>query len=168
MTTIENFYVMDTSSLINLKMESPKDIFPGVWKKIEALIDEGRLLSPEEVMNEIEMGHLDDELIIWTKENRRMFKRLNTTQIQKVKEIQEKFPALVDPEKETPDADPFVIALALEQKTMTTIDGVMRRTIVVTDERKRGKKIKIPLVCEKMDVECIDRMELFRREGWKF
>lgn len=60
---LENKYVIDSSSLIDLKRKYPVDVFPGVWEKIDDLIVSNRLIAPEEVFNEIENG--DDELVPW-------------------------------------------------------------------------------------------------------
>ena len=44
-----DYYVIDSSSLIELNRRYPIDIFPGLWKKVEELINKGLLISPEEV-----------------------------------------------------------------------------------------------------------------------
>jgi len=65
-------------------------------------------------------------------------------------------------------ADPWGIALAIEmtrgsQQTLTPI-----KRIVVTEEKLRGEKIRIPYVCQKYNIDSIDIIEMFRIEGWKF
>ena len=62
-------YFVDTNELINLSRHYPKEVFPGLWDSIENLISEERILSPKEVLDEIELGH--DELKEWCKEHRR-------------------------------------------------------------------------------------------------
>ncbi|MBU0980542.1 MAG: DUF4411 family protein [Nanoarchaeota archaeon] len=32
----------------------------------------------------------------------------------------------------------------------------------------RGEKVKIPFVCNNGQIECIDIIDMFRTEGWKF
>ena len=66
------------------------------------------------------------------------------------------------------DADPWVIALAKEmitdpQQTLTSI-----KRIVVTEEKLREKRVRIPYVCQKFNIDSIDIIEMFRIEGWKF
>jgi len=55
-----NIYIIDTSSLIEMKNRYPKKNFPSLWEKVEELISKNRLISPLEVRKEIEKG--DDEL----------------------------------------------------------------------------------------------------------
>ncbi|MEK7486744.1 MAG: DUF4411 family protein, partial [Planctomycetota bacterium] len=46
-------YVFDTNSFIELFGRYPKDCFPSLWNKFEALIQEKRLFSIEMVRQEI-------------------------------------------------------------------------------------------------------------------
>jgi hypothetical protein len=48
----------------------------------------------------------------------------------------------------------------------TTLVEIKR--IVVTEEKIRGNKIKIPFVCNDFGIEAIDILDMFRVEGWKF
>lgn len=162
----QEYYVIDSSSLIELSRMNPMDIYESVWKNLEVLLENGFLISPEEVMKEV--SKKDDELRNWTKQHKKMFIQLDEFQIQKVIEIQSKYPSFVDPDKENPVADPFVIALALEKDPQQTIIPMEKKRIVVSEEKLRGNKIKIPYVCQQYDIECIDVFELFRREKWKF
>ena len=96
-----------------------------------------------------------------------MFKEPTPKQIAIVQEILKDYPALIDTERKY-DADPWVIALAIEmssgtQKTIFTI-----KRIVVTEEKMRGTQVRIPFVCSQKAIESIDIVELFRAEGWKF
>jgi len=165
-------YCIDTSSLIEIYKNYPFDLFPSVWKKITSLIKESRLMSPVEVESEIR----DDELIRWLKPNRdRLFTKIDHNQAIVVSEILREFPNLVEAEKTTPEADPFVVALALaktreEQESMLTTLGEQNEYIVVCEEAPtgRGYKHKIPYVCSYYGLECIRMIDLFRRENWKF
>lgn len=107
----KNYYVIDTSSLIELK-KFPDDVFPGLWKNIEALIAEGFMISHKEVLKEL--SYQDDTLKKWAQKQKKFFKELDAYQIKIVKEILKKYPSLAKSESESPSADPFVIALAIE------------------------------------------------------
>ena len=107
-------YCIDTNALIDLwRRFYPLDIFPSLWKDLEALIPEDYLIAPREVLNELEKW--DDELLKWAKNHKKMFKDLDYDQMQQVTKVLKDFPSLVDPDKTTPDADPFVIALAISK-----------------------------------------------------
>lgn len=53
-------------------------------------------------------------------------------------------------------ADPFVIALAQA-----------RELTVVTSEKSKPSKPRIPDVCKVLGVPCITLVEMFRKEGWR-
>ncbi len=168
MTAQVNYYVIDTSSLIELNRKYPMGVFPGVWTKVEKIIQDGLLVSPEEVLMEIERG--DDELKEWAKKQKKLFKKLNIKQIVIVNEILKKYPKLAKSESLTPVADPFVIALAVEMETdeQTTIIETIRKRIVVAEESLVGKKVKIPLVCQDYGIDCIYLIDMFKNERWQF
>jgi len=160
-----NYYIIDSSSLIELNRHNPIDLFPTVWERIESLINKGRLIAPKEVLYEIKKG--DDQLARWAKRQSGLFKEPTLKQIEILKDILKQYPSLVNENRQC-DADSWVIALAIEmapssQKTLAPI-----KRIVVTEEKLRGDKIKIPLVCQKYNIESIDILDMFRIEGWKF
>ena len=163
-----NFYVIDSSSLIELNIRYPIDVFPSLWKSMEGLIAKGFLISPKEVLKEISVK--DDDLKKWAVKQKRLFKELNENQIKIVKEILKKYPSLAKSDNEFPAADAFVIALARElsdspQKTLVpTING----KIIVTEEEFKGNQIRIPFVSKQYNIDCIKIIEMCRSEGWKF
>lgn len=161
-------YIMDSDCFINLHRHYPSDVFQGLWRELNRLVQSGRLIAPVEVLNEIKKR--DDTLLQWARINQNIFKNLDTRQIEKVKEILARFPTLTDPSKETPDADPFVIALATAEES--TCDGTLfpYQYVVVTEEKSGTgkKKAKIPDVCSHYGIECIPLLGLFRREEWTF
>ena len=160
-------YCIDACALIDLKRLYPSDIFPTLWQRLGDLAENGRLFAPHEVLREVEKR--DDELVQWLRNHKKMFKDLDEKQLKTVKEILDRFPGLVDPEKETPDADPFVIALAIEEQMARKLTLFGGKCIVVTQEKPaRGDKPKIPDVCVQYEIESIPLDQLFRRENWTF
>ena len=160
-------YVIDSSSLIELMRMNPIDIFVTVWEKIDELINEGRMVSHEYVLDEIRRG--DDDLKKWANRHKKMFKSSTFSQIKTVTEMLTKFPGLAHSNKDTPDADPFVIAMALENQKMAIEDfGTATERIVISEEKPKGNEHKIPFVCQQYGIRCIGIYEMFRDEGWKF
>ena len=160
-----NFYIIDTSSLVELNRHNPLDVFPTIWDKLTELIDKNRLVAPKEVLNEISQN--DDQLSKWVKNQKKMFKEPTPRQIKLVKEILNKYPSLIKSDRKY-DADPWVIALAIEsatdpQKTIITI-----KRIVVSEEKLRGNKVKIPFICNEYKIVYMDIITMFRTEGWRF
>jgi hypothetical protein len=158
-------YIIDSSSLIELNRHNPMDIYPSVWKNIEGLVHKKRLSAPKEVYNEISQS--DDVLFEWAKNQKDMFVEPTKKQIEIVKEILEKYPNLIRSDRKY-DADPWVIAMAIEMVRSKQSTIVQIKRIVVTEEKIRGNRIKIPYVSQGFNVECIDILGMFRREGWKF
>ena len=151
-------YCIDTSALVDLWRTSyPPDVFRTLWHRIEDLISEGRLIAPREVSKELEKR--DDELLKWARRNKKMFKDLDTFQIKEVQRILNDFRDLVDPNRTTPEANPFVIALA-EAKGWS----------VITSENPGGPGgcPKIPDVCKEYGIDCLGLVDFFRKEEWEF
>lgn len=121
---------------------------------MENLVSQGRLVAPREVLRELEQ--VDDELLRWASECKAMFHPLDQHQLDVVRAIETAFPDLVDPNKTIPDADPFVVALATSMAAT-----------VITSESARGRQ-KIPNVCSRYDVVCVDLVGLFKKEAWQF
>lgn len=59
--------------------------------------------------------------------------------------------------KGMPVADPFVVASAR-----------VRRGSVVTEESSKPNAAKIPNVCERFGIECMNLEDLLGRLGWRF
>ncbi len=162
----KNFYIIDSCSLIDLNRHNPIDVFPTLWQKIGDLIDSNMMISHIEVFNEVTQQ--DDILSEWLKKYKKMFIDVTNRQAELVNEILDKYPSFVKTDKQY-DADPWLIALAKEmqedpqQKLLFSV-----KRLIVTEESLRGNKIKIPFVCQHFGIECINRVEMFRQESWKF
>ncbi len=162
-------YCIDTSAWIGIKQVYPEKSFPSVWNKLDTLVRSNRVISPQEVYNELEKK--DDEVFRWVKQRKQMFISLNDEeQIALVFDIEAKFPKLADSQKETPDADPFVIALAVLEKRNLALMG--DECIVVSEEKPSGGGIggkpKIPDVCYYYKVKPFSSLDLIQNEGWTF
>lgn len=150
-------YCIDTSALIDLwRKHYPPDVFPSLWKDIEKLVSQGSLIASQEVFNEVKKR--DDELLRWANTNKKMFVDLDAGQLQQVGIVLKDFPQLVDTKKTTPDADPFVIALARSRGW----------AIITSETPNPGGRPHIPDVCKRYNVRWISLMEFFREKGWKY
>ena len=160
-----NHYIMDTSSLVELNRHNPIDVFPSVWNNLESLSKKDLLVAPAEVLSEVK--ERDDELASWAKRNKRIFRPPTKKQIEILKDILKNYPALIKEDRKS-DADARVVALAVDMKASYQQTIIEIKRIVVTEEKLRGEKVKIPLVCQKYEIEAIGIIEMFRIEGWKF
>jgi len=79
-------YSVDTSALMNAwNRHYPPDVFGGVWKRIDDLIDDGRFLAVDPVLDELEKQ--DDDLIAWAAARKRMFVPLEPAIQLRAKEV---------------------------------------------------------------------------------
>jgi hypothetical protein len=129
----------------------PSDIFETLWDKLTSLINDGVLISCEEVLDELSIG--GDALSDWAEGRRHIFEP-SEQEVQKlVREILTTHPGLVtSSNNQTIGADPFLIAHA-------KIKGI---TLVSEEKIGTNGAIKIPNVCESYGVRAIKFFELLR------
>ena len=153
-----NAYVFDTSSLVEAWVRAyPPDSFPQLWMEMEGLADDGRLISPEEVL--IDLAKKDDDLHAWVKSRSTAIIQPTSRELMdEVKEILSAHPMLTKSGTGRNASDPFVIALA-----------AIRECPVVTQEKGgTDTKPKIPSVCSVRSLDCMTILEVIRSEGWVF
>jgi len=149
-----SIYVIDTCSFTELRRAYPRPAFEAVWRLIERLVADGRLISVEDVL--VELSVQDDEVTEWARLHSHIFQPL-TPQIQlKGRDILAAYPKLLDLKKKKSSADPFVIAAA-----------IVANATVVTQEKPSGgpPAVKIPDVCAHLAVPCINLLKLLQAEG---
>ena len=113
-------YCIDTSALIHAWVRAyPLDILPALWERLDQLISSGVLLSPMDVLVELEKKE-GDSLYAWCKERGGMFREIDTFE-DKIKHVMRRYPRLVDTAKGKSGADPMVIALALSHNPGLTV-----------------------------------------------
>lgn len=153
-----NLYSMDTSALVDgMGRYYRPTVFQSLWQRIDALIDEGRMIATEEVRVEIERKA--DHLAVWCKQRDRMFIEIDEEIQPVVTEVLTAHGRLVKALSNRSSGDPFVIALAK-----------VKGAIVVTGERHSGSldKPKIPDVCDAMGIRCVSLVEMMEEEEWSF
>ena len=145
-----------------MRYHYPISSFPSLWKEMEKLIKKMRLISPNQVLEELKPK--DDELFKWCMSHKKMFKKEDINTINTAKSLLDRFPQLGHPDKEIEDADPYVIALAIELNKQKTLGK--RLVVVVSDEGE--KQFHIPDVCKRLDIKCIKFIGIIHEEGWTF
>lgn len=88
----------------------------------------------------------------------------------RVREIMDRFPNLINPNNPTHNqADPFVIALALE--TGNVLPGIEpdSETMVITYEKYTGNLNgpKMPDICKYYGLKVGKLIDIFKTEGWR-
>lgn len=149
-------YSLDASSLIEAHHSYPIENFPSLWEELEKLIKSDRLKMHELVFDEVK----DDEIQKWcAKRQLKSYIRVTMDQVDQSKG-QALIPKLVNPKTGESGGDPWVIALAQD----------LQNCVVVTQEKpsRNEDKPKIPNVCGDLGIECINLLELIKRENWSF
>jgi len=156
----DTIYCIDTSSLVNLRLWRPRKRYREVWERLDELIGQGRLIAPKEVLEELH--DRDDALLRWARKRKPMFRAISRELATRVQDIVNRFPGLVDPDQPTRNADPYVVALAIQQSKL-----VYQPTVcVVTEEKYAPGKIRIPHVCEAYGLKYLTIHQMFLFEGW--
>lgn len=84
-------YCIDSSALIAAHNRIyPRNVFVGLWEKVGELVQQARLVAPEEVHKELE--YQEDDLTTWAKEHRQMFAKPDYYLIAFLTEIARDFP----------------------------------------------------------------------------
>jgi hypothetical protein len=151
-------YIFDTSSLIGGWVRTyPPDLFPVVWERMDELANEGRLLAPEEVYEELK-GQ-DDGLQQWVKQRSAAIVVPTSRAIMlEARAVLADHQGLTKTGTGRGKADPFVIALA-----------ALQGCPVVTQEQGGSlNKPRIPFVCGDRGVACLSLLDVIRNEGWRF
>ncbi|MCL5985710.1 MAG: DUF4411 family protein [Actinobacteria bacterium] len=159
-------YCVDSNILIDLNRNYPEQVFPTIYTKIDGLANNGRFIITEKVNDEIEKGI--DELIPWVKAHSYIVVPIDDEQISIVKQILQRYPQWIDINKESEDADPWIVALAVQKNRKLQIIAPENNCIIVTNESQNLKRLKIPYICQNFGIDCIKLLEMFRRENWNF
>lgn len=149
--------MFDSSAIIDAgERYYPIDVFPSFWSRMEAMAHSGRFIAPEFLIDEL--SKKDDAWRDWVYERRdKIIVPVNQNMLAVVREIMAEFPTLVDVDKNRSGGDPFFIALA-------KITG----SVLVTGEKSKPSRPRIPDVCEAMDIPYINVLSLIRAENWQF
>ena len=160
-----NAYVIDTSSLIRLSGFNRR-VFVTLWSNVEDIIDSERLIAPDIVLDDLKVK--SDFISLWAKSHRSLFRKITSTQLKILKDIENRYPQWIDPNSDKNQSDPYIIALALSKKREKQKGLGYSNVIVVTEESKDPNRLKIPRVCKDYGVESMNLDEFFQMENWKF
>jgi hypothetical protein len=156
----EKIYCFDTSVFTSLNRIQNIIPIPDLWYLLDSLFKSNRIISHEYVFDEI---NPNDFLGKWIQDKLRYFLGLSEKQIELTTKILEKFPDLIDTEKEKNQADPWVIALAIEKSEEITLFGKNVVIYVVSQEKISSSK-KIPAVCSAFNIPHLN-LEAFLKDN---
>jgi hypothetical protein len=151
-------YSLDTSGILDAWVRHyPPDVFPTIWSQMDVSARTGEIFVIEEVVRELEKK--DDGIHKWIKLRETVVVPIDSEVQENVVKIMAKYTRLVDSKKNRSVGDPWVIALAKA-----------RGLTVVTGEKATGNlaKPKIPDVCKDLGLPCIEMVDFFRKQGWRW
>lgn len=117
MTTSQVVWVIDTSSIIEVRRSTHKRHREQIFREMTRLVTEGRLAYPPQVVAELERSaqpKSPDPQLVWAKQNASTAHRNGGCSLDDVIEVLAEVPEVLDPSKDAgPDeADPYVLAIA--------------------------------------------------------
>jgi predicted nucleic acid-binding protein len=151
-------FSLDTSGILDAWVRYyPPDVFPTIWSQMDVSAKNGEIFVIEEVVRELEKK--DDGIHGWIKERETIIVPIDDEVQKHVVQIMSKYSRLVDTKKNRSVGDPWVVALAL-----------VRGLTVVTGEKASGNlaKPKIPDVCKDLGLSCLEMVDFFRKQGWRW
>jgi hypothetical protein len=139
-------------------------MIPELWENLlEQLFVQERAFSHQLVLQEIQPT---DYLGQWVSYKTSRFFPVTQRQTQLVTKILARVPGLIDHEKEIDEADPWIVALAIEKIESSTLLQDFSQVTVVSTESKRSPK-RIPAVCQAFSVSHMDLRQFFDANGWR-
>jgi hypothetical protein len=161
-------YCLDSSAFIQLHIANKIVPIPDLWVELEKLFASGKIISHEFVFDELNPNTAKPDFIAsWVYNKKASFHRVTEKQTELVTKILNQFPTFIDPEREKNEADPWVIALAIEKMEEETLFGKSTVFYVVSQEKISSSR-KIPAVCRAFNVLHMNLDEFFRDNGWVF
>lgn len=153
-------YCLDTSAILHAwRRDYPPDTFRTLWAQLDDMIRAGHIVSPDEVLLELERG--GDEIHAWAAGHDNFFVEPDAQVQGVVQHIVDTWPQFVpDESHDGVWADPYVIALASVREA-TVVTG----EVLAPDNARRPK---IPNIRRELDVPWLTLLGLLRNEGMTF
>ena len=160
-------YVLDTGFFVLARGYYP-DTFPSFWEKLTEAANENIVSSVSEVSKEIKAyGGSQDHLLAWIARHTTIFKYPNEEEQQKLRKIMQLAHKAL-PEKKLLSnkawADPLVIAKAWSLEATV----VTRETSAKNNKGEVDKPIKIPDICEALQIRCLSPQAFMKEQKWSF
>lgn len=159
-------YIIDNNSIHTLA-KYYWNIIEGIRERIEDLIKNQRLISSIKVFEELKLEN--KEGFSWAKEHKNIFIPISSSQFKIIQNLIKNHPKfysfIYPPSKSDRYADPFLIALAIEEKQKERLTKI--KIFVITEETAGEERLKIPQVCGELGLNSTNLQGLFKEEGWK-
>ena len=162
----KKIYCFDTSAFVTLSRtnENVINIPEAVWEHLEEMMKTGELISHRIVFDEISSNSKNPDFITkWVFDKKDCFLLKNDIQRVEIPQIVAQFPDLINYETEREQADPWLIALAIEKSKEQSLFEVCA-SIVVSQENPNSSK-KIPAACDSFGIKHLSLRNFFDEVG---
>lgn len=158
----------DQTLLLSMHRYYPVRIIPDLWKRLEELFKQKKVISHDFVYDEIVPGSdTKDDLARLISKYKSCFKAISKRLAQIVPEILSLFPHLIDPRSKKDQADPWIIAMIVEVMEEISLFGKESDFVIVSTESENSPD-KIPAVCTHYRVRHMNLFEFFEDNDWTF
>jgi site-specific DNA-methyltransferase (adenine-specific) len=162
----KNIYCFDTSAFLTLSRTSENvlKIPDALWEYLEKMMQDGRIVSHRIVFDEIISGAKNPNFITqWVSTKKDHFLSKTDEQKEELPKIVQKYPELIDYKRESEQADPWLIALAIEKSKTSNLFEVCV-AVVVSQENPNSSK-KIPAACKCFGIRPLSLRNFFDEIG---
>jgi hypothetical protein len=158
-------FCFDTSAFVDINRYLV-GLIPQLYPELDKLFNSGRLISHQIVFEEITtQSKKPDSLSKWIRPKRAFFRDISLQQTLIVAEIVQRFPTLIHFNKEKDDADPWLIALVIEQKSKPDMFSSLQEFVIVSTESVFIPN-HLPAVCKHYSIKHFDLPGFFSANGW--
>ena len=156
---IVDVWVLDASSLIEAKsVISIKQQWHS-FKQLESMTERGQIAMPRQVINELAEVTHPDLPGAWSVGVRDKLGHPLRPDDEYVRSVTREVPGIVDILKEREDADPYVVALALQ------LQAAGHAVCVVTEDTQDRVSVSIRTACCQLGIDCCDAKTFLGRCG---
>lgn len=162
----KKIYCFDTSAFVTLSRTSENiiELPKTLWEYLEGMMKSGEIISHRLVFDEINSNTKNPDFITkWITDKKDCFLNRTDVQIAEISKIVKKFPGLIDYTYEREQADPWLIALAIEKSRESDLFEICA-SVVVSQENPNSSK-KIPAVCKEFGIRHLSLREFFDEIG---
>jgi hypothetical protein len=153
-------YILDATFIIDIgRRYRPPESRHAARRVVEELIGRGLIVSPREVYLELKAKTkgAGDETLTWCDSHKDIFKELTDAQQGCLADVLKRFPTLLKQDAEGPDADPILVAMALD----------LGWTVVSRDGAGAGSNVvRVHQVCAELNIPCLTDHQFLKQNGW--
>ena len=154
---VSRVYCFDASAWLDCWVRwYPIGTFPSLWRNLDRLVDQGKLITPEMVLDEL--SNVEDGIAAYIRSKPLGICKVDPLIQNSVRQVMERHRNLVETRGKS-GGDPWVIATA----------HVYKMDVVTGEKRSRNLSApRIPDVCDSFNIRVFSTLEFICSHGWEF